>query len=460
MKRLAILLLLLASLTAAAQEPTKLVQYLDLSSQKYLSIIVNGEYLTVVVYQDTVDYVALRDPLWSDTAMLSQPFFELNSNDFLHTLHVYGTGRNGVIEIHTKRDNLSLVSRYYNHVYVGTTSDTLRFTQVHVQADDFSLVEFTAPVVADNMVLIAEKSSIIYYHTYNALDYSENTKDNAIIYGGMRNGESLVSKHGIGDYTTDGNKLFKRYYSPDKRLHFSFSAALLNAGGSTMSGLGWTEETYPDEEVPYPTMKTTLGSYQGEMSYDYVCRQHFAMGIGVGYSFSRYKFKDPYVGYLTLTHRDEYSYYSNDYMAPVEPPYGGGDSLQYWSSQLTTHYLTFPLTLTYYADPDHRKGFHVGLTLLPSFGLGKGKLLSRYCQWGVDSEYTWGEDSVHPLWGFVVSDYHNDGLNLLYMTDIRLTIGWSAWSVMVQLSPDWSYSLIQNGALPAYPFRLGVTLSL
>jgi len=46
------------------------------------------------------------------------------------------------------------------------------------------------------------------------------------------------------------------------------------------------------------------------------------------------------------------------------------------------------------------------------------------------------------------------------MTDIRLTIGWSAWSVMVQLSPDWSYSLIHNGTLPAYPFRLGVTLSL
>ena len=45
MKKIITTLLLSATLlTAAAQEPTKLIQRLDLSSQKYLMIHVGGEY--------------------------------------------------------------------------------------------------------------------------------------------------------------------------------------------------------------------------------------------------------------------------------------------------------------------------------------------------------------------------------------------------------------------------------
>ena len=64
---------MLAALGAAAQEPTKLVQRMDLSSQKYLMIHVGGEYASVAIYQDTVDYVAVRNPLWNDSAQTSQP---------------------------------------------------------------------------------------------------------------------------------------------------------------------------------------------------------------------------------------------------------------------------------------------------------------------------------------------------------------------------------------------------
>ena len=130
MKQIAFVLLLLTALTASAQPPNKMVQYLDLSSQKYLNINVTGYYLTVVLYQDTVDYVALSDPLWSDTAMLTHPFFELNSNGPVNVLWVYGHGRNGIVEIHTRRDDLYLSNRYYNHVYVSTHSDTLRYSHI------------------------------------------------------------------------------------------------------------------------------------------------------------------------------------------------------------------------------------------------------------------------------------------------------------------------------------------
>ena len=451
MKQIAFVLLLLTALTASAQPPNKMVQYLDLSSQKYLNINVTGYYLTVVLYQDTVDYVALSDPLWSDTTMLTHPFFELNSNGPVNMLWVYGHGRNGIVEIHTRRDDLYLSNRYYNHVYVSTHSDTLRYRRVQIQSDDFSMVELTAPLVAEEVLMMAEKSSIIYYKSYTAETYSENTKDHAIIYGGIRNGESQVNKHGLDKYTTDGKRpSFLWQYRPNQRLHFSFTAALLRAGRTTMSGFGWKEDTYPDEEIAFPTMKTALSNYQAEMSYDFVCRKHVALSLGVGYSYNRFKFKDPYLDYLAGAEHYE-GYVVNSYLTPMNPHYGGGDSLQFWSTQLTTRYITIPLTLTYYADRNHRKGFRVGLSLLPSFGLGEGTLLSRYCQW---------QESGNELDGFAINDYHNNGISLKYMTDIRLSIGWSVWSMMVQFSPDWSFSLTSNGIVPAYPFRMGLMLTL
>jgi hypothetical protein len=32
--------------------------------------------------------------------------------------------------------------------------------------------------------------------------------------------------------------------------------------------------------------------------------------------------------------------------------------------------------------------------------------------------------------------------------------------MMVQFSPDWSFSLTSNGIVPAYPFRMGLMLTL
>ena len=208
MKKIAIMMFLLAALGGAAQEPTKLIQRLDLSSQKYLMIHVGGEYASVAIYQDTEDYVAVRNPLWNDSAQTSQPLFELTQSDFFYTLWVGGNARAGMIEIHTKRDNLDVYSRLYNHVgiYSAKAGDTVRLRSIRLQADDYSLVEIAAPLVAEDVQMIAEKHSTIYYHTYQAERYSENTKESGIIYGGMRNGESLAGKHHLLDYSTEGYK--------------------------------------------------------------------------------------------------------------------------------------------------------------------------------------------------------------------------------------------------------------
>ena len=457
MRQIALTLLMLAALGAAAQEPTKLIQRIDLSSQKYLTIHVGGEYASVLIYQDTEDYVAVRNPLWNDSALTITPLFELTQADFIHTLWVGGNARTGVIEIHTKRDNLDVYSRLYNHVGVcaAKTGDTLRLRSVHLQADDYSLMEIMSPMVAEDVMLVAEKHSTIYYHTYMAERYSENTKDHGIIYGGERNKESLASRHHLQEYTTDGYKMFKHRYRPAQRLHLSATAALLSVGCKPLSGFGWAENSYPDNTVPFPDLKTTLGCYQLTLSYDIVCRKHFAIGLGLEYSYNRFKFKDPYVNFLHFDRRydDGVIYAENDYLVPMEPPYGGGDSLQYWSSQLIAKYVAIPIGVTYYADKNHRKGFHVGLELVPSFAINNGQLRNRYSQWG--------DREDQQVAGHIINNYNTI---LTYTTvDLRLSIGWGAWSVVLQGSPDsanWGFSFASNELLSVYPFRMGVKITL
>ena len=454
MRHLALTLLLFAAIHVAAQEPTKLVQRLDLSSQNYLLILVGGEYTSVAIYQDTVDYVAVRNPLWRDSALLDQSLFELVQHDFFSTLWVQGNARTGVIEVHLRRDDFDINTRYYNHVAI-VGGDTLRLRKLRVTADDYSLVEVRSPLVAEDVALIAEKHSTIYYHTYRAERYSENTKESGIIYGGERNGESLAGKHHLFDYHTEGYKLMEYRYRPAQRLHLSVTAALLSAGRKPLSGFGWTVNQYPEDEVPFPELKTTVGCYQLTMSYDIICRKHFAFGIGLEYSYNRFKFKDPYVDFLHYdrTNAGEVIVASNDYLTAVEPPYGGGDSLQYWSSRLTAKYVAIPIGVTYYADRNHRKGFHVGLELVPSFAINGAQLHNRYSQWS--------DRDDQGVEGNIVNGYR--AIRTYTTVDLRLSLGWGAWNIVVQGSPDsanWGFSFTSNSLVPVYPFRMGVKVTL
>lgn len=453
MKRLVLMLLLLVSFGSSAQEASKLVQYVDLSSQKQLTIIVSGHYTTVLVYQDTVDYVAICDPLWSDTASLNHPFFQLTGNDFITTLAVFGEGRTGVVEIHLKQNNLNLINRHYNHVFITSENDTLKYDHVQIQTDEYSTVELLRPLVANNVVMTAEKFSSIYYSSYSAEHYSENNMNNAIIQGEMRNGKVPDPRKNSGyNYKTEGTRSSIRRFRPEDRIHLSLTAALLTGGSSTFSPLGFRVNYFP-EDVFYPEFETTLGSYIGELNYDVISRQHLALSLGVGFSYNNYKFKSGYVDFIHNAQPGSIDFFANNYLTPATPSYGGSDSIQYWSSHITTRYLTFPIAFTYYANTNHHKGFHVGVAWVPSVGLGKGILRSNYSQWESSEDGTFVE-------GFVINDYHNHSFDLYFMNDIRLNLGWSQWSVMVQFSPDWGISLSNNSMIPTYPFRLGVTMNL
>ena len=464
MKHLILTVLLLAAVGAAAQEPQKIVQHLDLNPEKTLMITVSGEYTTVYIYQDTVDYVSILTPNMIDTAQITQPLFKYEERTNLPDhLMVGGFGAYTVFEIHLRTEKLFLYSRLYNRVTLSTATGyrhKLKYKSLSVQTDDYSMVDIESPVEAEDIQMIAEKNSLIRYYSYTAENYSENTKENAIIYGGERNGKSLVSKHHVTNYKTEGYKPFEPKqirYRPAQRIHLRLSSALLNGGLTATSGLGWKEETYPESQIAYPSMKTTLGSHQVELGYDVICRKHFAIGIGVGYSYSHYRFKDPYVDFIFSDWNAYTHHVDNIYLTPRNPPYGGGDSLNNWSTHITTNYITFPISLTYYADRIHHKGFHVSVAVVPGFSLGQGKLNSRYCQWDENPE-------TNSATGIIINDKHlNYGEIGLYPTvDYRITVGWSRWSVMLQLpaSSSFSFSFAAQSLIPFYPFRLGLMLDL
>jgi len=264
---------LLDTTTVAAQEPQIMIQHLELNPEKSLGISVTGEYTTVYIIQDTTDYVAIINPYWSDTSQISQPIFKYQADQvrMWDNLIVAGYGAFTLIEIHLRTEKLFIHNRLYNRVVLRSSKGyghKLKYKFLHLQTDDYSMVDIESPIEAEDIRMIAEKNSIIYYDTYTADNYSENTKDNAIIYGGIRNGESQANKHNLLTYKTDGYKPFEPKqirYRPAQRIHLRLSSALLNGGLTATSGLGWKEETYPESQIAYPSMKTTLGSHQVEL---------------------------------------------------------------------------------------------------------------------------------------------------------------------------------------------------
>lgn len=456
------LFLLLASVPLRAQQPEMLVQYLDLSSQKRLTFLVHGEYTTVNIYQDTVDFVAIRCPLAVDTAYMSESFSLSETQDHFHsTLWIGGIGRQGIFEVHTKRKDIDICVQYYNSVRLCTVDprDTLRLNTLHVQTNDFSTMAIARMMlVAQDVFLLAEDCSRITYNGYMAEHYSENTKDNGVIYGGTRNGESQASKHHLLEYDTEGYDAFRWHYHAADRLHFSFIGSLLTLGERPLSGFGWRWGSpwnpHPDDYGPFQFQhtRTTPTSFQAECSYDVIAKPRFAAGVGAGYCYSRFLFASAYVGAAEYDQfanpADPNVVYSHNScnLAHLQTHFGNERD---WTTWFTTHYLTIPITFTYYAADNHRKGFHAGIDLIPGFAVGRGVTHRQLCSWGVVAD--------EPV-GMVVNEY--EYVDLEHTLDVRLSIGWGAWSVILQVCNSGSFDVWKSPSRMAYPFRMGLKISL
>lgn len=472
MKKYLFLLLILGSLTAMGQEerpryvqPQRFgeerpmfIQYLDLVGVKTLDIHMTGNYTTLCIYQDTVDYVGVRLNSWDDTNRIPDNIFTLNPTAGLHILSVYGFGTAGELEVHTSIKNLSILNEWYNLIVVSSSTDTLRFNSIGATAQGNSTIQFLSPMVVENGVwLMAEDQGYIKYYNYECVDYSEMTRDQGSIVGRYRNGEE-VSKPLA--YNTVGQRLLPGrmgWYNLSDRIHLNLYAAL--------NGCRTEEKSYH----PAAAIKNSIGSFQGELTYDIVARKQFTFGVGIGYSRDKYRFKDHYVHFVgNVTEYDENGFWSSTwpYNNPIgdNPPSCGNpnnwyempsnpgiDSLQYWSSSMKVSYFTIPIHFEYYVNKDHSQGLHVGFDLVPGFALGDAVLnqhFGRSVGKGVD-EYT----NVKYESLFNMNSYDRWGIDP--MCDIRLSAGWGVWNVFAQ------YALERFWFCSAYfPFKVGIKLSL
>lgn len=465
MKKYLFLLLILGSLTAMGQEEDlplvvqnegmreerpRLIQYLDMTDVNSLSILLWGNYSTYYVIQDTVDYVAVQLASWDDTSLVPSNICTLNKKQMPHYayLHAGGIGSYGFMEIHTTIKDLGIANQHYNTVTVSSTSDTLRLTELTVQACDFSTVAFRGPIVVEERVYMeAEHKALIKYHSYECEDFGESTRDQGSIIGYYRNGENIrpFKFNTVGEMFHSYNK---RYTLTD-RIH-------LNLYGAYNDCPVRIDKEYESAYSNRPSeFKGGIGSYQIELAYDIVARKHFTFGMGVGFNMDKYKFKDPYVRYISLMPIIDPEYgpigVSGYYSVYVDdPPVCGGDSLQYWKSGLNVPFISFPVHVAYYANKDHKKGLHVGLDFIPRASI-KGYAYQRYGQPTGESTF-----NGKPYEEFI-NMYGRDFIDPVVQIDIRLSVGWGAWSIFGQYSSGMASLLMFDYE---YAYKVGLKLTL
>lgn len=401
------------------------VQYLDLSYAP-LRIQINGVYAVVGIYQDTADYVAVRLDRWEDTATVRDGLFYLTFSNRTGDLDLFvlGLGKDGIIEVHTRNPNLFILSSHTNYVFV-TSGDTMRFNNLGIQADEYSMVEVLNPcVVANTMQLHANNSATIRYGHYTCKTFIEDTWEHGTIIGYLRNDDEikrpLNNKHQTnwkGIRSTPPKMFWANGYYPIDRTHIN-----LYSGLNTYFG-------HYDTDVP---AKISLGNLQAEITYDIVARHHFTFGLGLGYGYNNFTFRDPYIRYydqipvydeMTGLETGCYGHYN---FLSEDIPFG---EEQYWHSNAIVQQITLPIHFSYYCDQNHNysKGLHFSADIVFGY-IFKGRVHQRYGEslgTGVD-EYT----GNHYEQFLNYSKYDNFYGEPQF--DIRLSAGRGAWNLFIQ----------------------------
>lgn len=183
-----VVILALITIPVLSQENNKYVQYLDMSESPEIAIIVQGCHSTVIIYQDTIDYVALNYPYMPDTSRLPVKLFVFEKERSI--LFLNGLGREGIMEVHLKNPSWYIVANGYNEVYINTNDrNCLELDMLRVQTDGYASVTLPSQVKAEVVSLVAMDHSSIIYERYEADYYGETTSEFAIVRGSYRNGE-------------------------------------------------------------------------------------------------------------------------------------------------------------------------------------------------------------------------------------------------------------------------------
>lgn len=481
MKRTILLLTLIAAgLGAEAQyQPVRMVERLSVSHYKSLvvSVVGNGR---VNVVQDTADYVVFNLCTASDTATLPDGIVKVWDGE-------YGYGSIGIAshpavlytELHLKTNNLYLSAYDYSTITLDSPNhrDSLVYDMLVMQADRHSTIHTDRHINCQSIRLSASDFGLVYCYSYTSPVHEEGRLGNGIVRVSRRNGE--WDNYFKREFTVVGNtRLATVRYRPIERVRLSLLAGFHNWGNSQLNGLAGTEYVFDYRDVAYwerqawedgAAARTNLGNLQLELSYDIVARQHYTVGLGLGYEHNSYHLRHPFVSWVEgvdiPVHTNKinttlYNYTGFAILPEIGELHRGAKPVPgSWSTRFATDYLTLPVHFVYYADRHHTKGFHAGVAVVPGMALAKGTLTRHYSGFGGRCLASYSAVTGDSTWGYVRYDVHDEQkVKLNAKVDVRLTVGWANWSVFLQLSTV--PVIADDRTLPLYPMKLGACVSL
>ncbi len=479
-KTLILIMFAIAGLTAMAQyQPVRMVQPLNVSHYRSLVVSVYGNGHVNVV-QDVDDYVIFYLCTADDTATLPDGIMRVWDSDFGYGdigITSYPTVLN--VELHLKTDNLYISACDYSTVNLTSANnrDSLVYNSLTLQADDHATTMTERHVHAETIKLRASYFGLVRCYSYTSPLHEETLWGNGIIRVGVRNGE--YDHNTAMEMTTLGNtRMSMVRYKPIERVHLSLLAGFHNWGTSQLNGLAGTEYVFDYRDVAYwernawedaASARTNLGNLQLELSYDIVAREHYTIGLGLGYERNSYRLRHPFVSWVEATdipvqtnkiNTTLYGYTGFTILPEIGVMYRGLDQVPgSWSTRFTTNYLTMPIQFTYHADRRHTKGFHAGVAVVPGMAISKGRLTRHFSGYGGRTWASYSYVTGDTTWGFIRYDAHDEqSVKVNAKVDVRLTVGWANWSVFLQLSTV--PVLADERTLGLYPMKLGLKIQL
>ena len=477
-KTLILVMFAIAGLTAMAQyQPVRMVQPLNVSHYRSLVVNVFGNGHVV---QDDDDYVVFHLCTAEDTATLPDGIMRVWDSDFGYGdigITSYPTVLN--VELHLKTDNLYISACDYSTVNLTSANnrDSLVYNSLTLQADDHATTMTERHVHAETMKLRASYFGLVRCYSYTSPLHEETLWGNGIIRVGVRNGEYDLSM--AKEMTTLGNtRMSMVQYKPIERVHLSLLAGFHNWGTSQLNGLAGTEYVFDYRDVAYwernawedgASARTNLGNLQLELSYDIVAREHYTIGLGLGYERNSYRLRHPFVSWVEATdipvqtskiNTTLFDYTGFTILPEIGVMYRGRDQVPgSWSTRFTTNYLAMPIQFTYHADRRHTKGFHAGVAVIPGMATTKGTLTRHFSGYGGKTWDSYSSVTGDTTWGFIRYDAHDEqSVKVNAKVDVRLTVGWANWSVFLQLST--MPVLADKRTLGLYPMKLGLKIQL
>ena len=479
-KTLILIMFAIAGLTAMAQyQPVRVVQPLNVSHYRSLVVSVYGNGHVNVV-QDDDDYVVFHLCTADDTATLPDGIMRVWDSDFGYGdigITSYPTVLN--VELHLKTDNLYISACDYSTVSLTSANnrDSLVYNSLTLQADDHATTMTERHVHAETIKLRASYFGLVRCYSYTSPLHEETLWGNGIIRVGVRNGEYDLSM--AKEMTTLGNtRMSMVQYKPIERVHLSLLAGFHNWGTSQLNGLAGTEYVFDYRDVAYwernawedaASARTNLGNLQLELSYDIVAREHYTIGLGLGYERNSYRLRHPFVSWVEATdipvqtskiNTTLFDYTGFTILPEIGVMYRGRDQVPgSWSTRFTTNYLSMPIQFTYHADRHHTKGFHAGVAVIPGMAIAKGTLTRHFSGYGGKTWASYSSVTGDTTWGFIRYDAHDEqSVKVNAKVDVRLTVGWANWSVFLQLSTV--PVLADERTLGLYPMKLGLKIQL